>query len=65
MARLSTDEVMKLVSSGERSAWRKIEMIRNQTRISRKLDEIVRDYEEQYLLKHNGSKQGKAARSAA
>ncbi len=61
LARLSTDEVMKLVSSGERSTWRKIEMIRNQTRISRTLDNIVRDYEEQYLRNHNGSKKNKAA----
>jgi NTE family protein len=61
LARLSTDEVMKLVSSGERSTWRKIEMIRNQTRISRTLDNIVRDYEEQYLRNHNGSKKSNAA----
>jgi len=65
LARLSTDEVMKLVSSGERSAWRKIEMIRNQTRISRTLDKIVRDYEEQYTLNHKGTKKGKAAQAAA
>ncbi len=39
-AHLSPDEVMKLVSSGERSAWRKMEMIRVQTHISRTLDRI-------------------------
>ena len=61
LARLSTDEVVKLVTSGERSAWRKIEMIRNQTLISRTLDKIVRDYEEQYTLNHKGTKKGKAA----
>ncbi|MEH6636310.1 MAG: patatin-like phospholipase family protein, partial [Halioglobus sp.] len=56
LARLSTEEVMKLVASGERSAWRKIEMIRTQTRISSTLDKIVGDYEAQYLHKHNGTK---------
>jgi hypothetical protein len=40
---------MKLVSSGERSAWRKIEMIRVQTHISRTLDRIRNDFEEEAL----------------
>jgi hypothetical protein len=40
---------MKLVTSGERSAWRKMEMIRNQTNISRTLDRILIDYEAQNL----------------
>jgi len=54
---LTTEEVMALVSSGERSAWRKIEMIRIQTRISSTLDKIVQDYEEEYVRSHNGGKQ--------
>ena len=54
---LTTDEVMALVSSGERSAWRKIEMIRIQTRISSTLDKIVQNYEEEYVRSHNGRKQ--------
>lgn len=53
LAHLTTDEVMKLVSSGERSAWRQMEMIRNQTRISSVLDKILLDYEAQY---RNGNK---------
>ena len=49
LAHLSPDEIMKLVSSGERSAWRKIEMIRVQTHISRTLDRIRNDFEEEAL----------------
>ncbi len=61
LAHPSVDEVMKLVLSGERSTWRKIEMIRNQTRISTALGKIVRDYEAQSLRNHNRLKQDKAA----
>lgn len=50
---LTTDEVMALVASGERSAWRQLEMIRNQTRISSVLDDILRDYEEEYVRGHS------------
>jgi len=46
---LTADEVMALVSSGERSAWRRMEMIRVQTRISTVLDDILRDFEEEYV----------------
>lgn len=49
LARLTPGEIMKLVSSGERSAWRRIEMIRIQTRISRTLDRIITDYEAEAL----------------
>ena len=46
---LTAEEVMALVSSGERSAWRKMEMIRVQTRISTVLDDILRDFEEEHV----------------
>ena len=49
LAHLSADDIMKLIASGERSTWRKIEMIRVQTRISRTLDRIRRDFEEEAL----------------
>ena len=40
---------MKLVASGERSAWRKMEMIRVQTHIGRTLDRIRNEFEEEAL----------------
>lgn len=52
---LTAEEVMALVSSGERSAWRKMEMIRVQTRISTVLDDILRDFEEEYVNRHEKS----------
>ncbi len=62
LAHLSTSDIMKLISSGERSAWRKIEMIRIQTHISRTLDDILKDYEAQQLGRH---KQSRGRRKAA
>jgi TAG lipase/steryl ester hydrolase/phospholipase A2/LPA acyltransferase len=56
MAHLSIKEVMALVASGERSAWRKIEMIRVQTGISSALDNILLDYEAQISAGHDDSK---------
>ena len=49
LAHLSADDIMKLVSSGERAAWRKMEMIRIQTRTSRVLERILKDFEAQHL----------------
>lgn len=57
---LTAEEVMALVSSGERSAWRRMEMIRVQTRISTVLDDILRDFEEEYV-NHHQDKGDKAA----
>ena len=39
-------QMMKLIASGERCTWPKLEMIRQQTRISRKLREILQSYED-------------------
>jgi TAG lipase/steryl ester hydrolase/phospholipase A2/LPA acyltransferase len=52
LSHLSTQEVLRLVSSGERAAWRKIEMIRVQTRVSTVLDTIMRDYEAEQVRNH-------------
>ncbi len=37
----STEEIMRLIEMGEKATWPKIEMIRIQTQIGRKLDEIL------------------------
>jgi TAG lipase/steryl ester hydrolase/phospholipase A2/LPA acyltransferase len=52
LSHLTTGEIMKLVSSGERAAWRKMEMIRVQTRISRVLDRIRTEHEAEALRVH-------------
>jgi len=49
LAHRSTDEVMGLISAGEKATWPKIEMIRIQTKISRKLDSILSDYDDQHV----------------
>jgi NTE family protein len=62
LAHLSPQEIMKLVSSGERSAWRKMEMIRVQTHISRSLDTILQKVEEEALRgSHPSGRRRKAA----
>jgi TAG lipase/steryl ester hydrolase/phospholipase A2/LPA acyltransferase len=38
-------QVKKLIASGERCTWLKLEMIRQQTRISRTLRQILQNYE--------------------
>ncbi|MBT4845391.1 MAG: hypothetical protein HON92_08120 [Planctomycetaceae bacterium] len=47
----SEDEVMAMIRNGEKATWPKIEMIRMQTQISRKLDSILDKYEHQSV--HN------------
>jgi len=46
----SVEEIVALIEMGERSTWPKIEMIRIQTRISRKLDRILRELD--HILPH-------------
>ncbi|MDX1516466.1 MAG: DUF3336 domain-containing protein [Woeseiaceae bacterium] len=41
----SVEEIVDLIRMGERATWPKIEMIRTQTRISRALDRILRDFD--------------------
>ncbi len=43
------EEISELIDEGERATWPRIERIRIQTRISRTLDPILRDYEEQHI----------------
>jgi len=43
------EEIRGLIDEGERATWPRIERIRIQTRISRTLDPILRDFEEQHL----------------
>lgn len=52
LSHLSTQEVLTLVASGERAAWRKIEMIRIQTKVSSVLDTIMSDYEAEHVRNH-------------
>jgi NTE family protein len=52
------EEIRELIDEGERATWPRIERIRIQTRISRTLDPILRDYEEQHIEQY-----GKPAKS--
>jgi NTE family protein len=45
LAHRSPEEVMDLISMGERATWPKVEMIRIQTRISRALTCILREFD--------------------
>lgn len=65
LARLTPEEIMKLVSSGERSAWRRIEMIRVQTRISRTLDRILNEYEAEALQQLHKAARRRTRKKAA
>ncbi|MEM8562674.1 MAG: DUF3336 domain-containing protein [Pseudomonadota bacterium] len=62
LAHLSVEDIVKLVESGERATWRKIEMIRVQTHISRTLETILRDLEAEHLKQ---SRPAKPKRKAA
>lgn len=65
LARLTPDEIMKLVNSGERAAWRRMEMIRAQTRISRTLDRIVNEYEAEALQQLHKAARSRSRKKAA
>ena len=43
LAHRSIEEVIELIEMGEKATWPKIEMIRLQTKVSKKLDHILRD----------------------
>ena len=56
----SEEEILHLMDDGRRSVWPKLEMIRVQTRISRTLDKILCDYDEDvynHLNKHHEHQQ--------
>ena len=65
LAHLAPEDILKLVASGERSTWRKIEMIRVQTHISRTLDKILEGFESEHLQSQKRLKQSRARRKAA
>jgi NTE family protein len=46
---LNEKEIRDLIVAGERAAWPRIEMIRTQTKISRTLSRILRDYDEEHV----------------
>jgi len=45
LAHRSVHEIVELIEMGERATWPKVEMIRIQTKISRRLDSILEDFE--------------------
>ncbi len=45
----SQEEISELIDEGERATWPRIERVRIQTRISRTLDPILKDYEEKHI----------------
>jgi len=49
LAYLSAKEILELVDQGQRATWPRIEMIRIQTRISRCLAQILRDYDDEHV----------------
>lgn len=49
LSQLSGDELMALVLQGERATWRKMDMIRTCSKISKVLDEILLRYDEKEL----------------
>ena len=60
LAYLNEKEIRELISTGERAAWPKIEMIRIQTRISRILTGILEDYEEEHVQHVKSARMRKA-----
>jgi hypothetical protein len=48
LAHLSVDEIVELIKMGEKATWPKIEQIRIQTKVSRKLDKILADIDRGY-----------------
>ena len=47
LAHRSTEEIIELIAMGEKSTWPKIEMIRVQTKVSRTLGRILKDFDRQ------------------
>jgi len=61
LAHLAPQEIIKLVDSGERATWRKIEMVRVQTHISRTLDAILKDFDAEQRNNHKRPRTGRKA----
>jgi TAG lipase/steryl ester hydrolase/phospholipase A2/LPA acyltransferase len=47
LAHRSTEEIIELITMGEKATWPKIEMIRTQTKVSRTLSTILEDFDRQ------------------
>ena len=56
LARLTEEELLNLITEGQQATYPKIEMIRNCTKISRALQEIIADYDKRALRRVNKSK---------
>jgi NTE family protein len=54
LAFLTEKEIRELVQAGERATWPKVEMIRIQTRISRTLDRILSNLQQDHVLHVKG-----------
>ena len=63
LAQISPEETLALIADGERSAWPKIELIRNSTRISKCLDTILDEYEHEAERQHSIPRRQKRRRS--
>jgi NTE family protein len=55
LAFLTEKEIHELISAGERATWPKVEMIRVQTRISRTLDRILSEFEQDHVMHVKGA----------
>jgi len=55
LAHRSIEEVVELVEMGEKATWPKIEMIRVQTKISKKLDKILSDLDRREIHARKGA----------
>lgn len=62
LAQISPDETLALINDGERSTWPKIELIRNSTRISSCLEQILERYEHEAETHHYSPQNHKGRR---
>lgn len=60
----SPEDIQKLVLAGERATWPKVEWIRNCTKVSRTLDGIIEQLEQEEIKVLKGQKPAKAAAKA-
>ncbi len=62
LSQISPDDTLSLINDGERSTWPKIELIRNSTRVSKCLEEILERYEHEADLHHSSVQKQKGRR---
>ena len=63
LSRRSREEVEELINEGQRATWPRIERIRIQTRISRTLDPILHQYEDQHIAQFGKARRTRKART--